>query len=152
MLITNAKDKVLISQAMGIICALPQIAFCMIWGIVAEPRPTSNFEIRVGTIVMECSTASLVWITCALVYLAFLLAISWYLSFKGQKLSTQPSELRFISFSITFSTMVFLAFVPAYNSTQGKFAEVTKIFAIISSNYGIFGCIFLPKCYKVLNK
>ena len=122
------------------------------WIIIGKPQATFNVTAHVGVIILECGGPSSMWVVCAFVYLVFFTIITYFFAMKAQKIPTQSSEARFICFGILFSMLVFLAFVPAYSSTQGKFSMATKLCAVISFTYGIFGCIFAPKCYTIFAK
>uniref|UniRef100_UPI003590236C extracellular calcium-sensing receptor-like n=1 Tax=Myxine glutinosa TaxID=7769 RepID=UPI003590236C len=63
-------------------------------------------------------------------------------------------EIRFVTFSMLVCSLICLAFVPAYASTQGKYSTASEIFALLGSAFGILSCIFVPKCYNTfkLNK
>ena len=135
-----------------IFCAFPQIVICLMWVIVGKPRVIKNLEARVGTIVLECSAASAVWPTSVLTYIGLLMAFFMYINSKARKNSSANNELRFFRFCLFFKIMIIIAFVPAYNSTYGRFKVATEIFSVIAMMYGYLACIFLPKCYLIFGK
>ena len=92
------------------------------------------------------------WPVGSLSYLVFLAITCYALAFKALKLDFVHKEPKFITFSMTVCILVCLAFVPAYNSTQGTFNLITKIFTVIATSFGLLGCIMFPKCYAVLVK
>jgi len=92
------------------------------------------------------------WPVGSLSFLVFLAISCYTLAFKALKLDFVHKEPKFITFSMTVCLLVCLAFVPAYNSTEGTFNLITKIFAVVVTSFGMLGCIMFPKCYMVLIK
>uniref|UniRef100_UPI00358F0633 extracellular calcium-sensing receptor-like n=1 Tax=Myxine glutinosa TaxID=7769 RepID=UPI00358F0633 len=133
-------------------CFAPQLAYCLTWGIAGYSVPYRNKESRLGIIVLECGLASPIWPAGSLAYIALQAVICFVLAFMARKLPSAFNEAKFITFSMLVTFLVWLAFVPAYVSTRGKFAVATEVFAVVASAYGLLGCIFLPKVYVILFK
>uniref|UniRef100_UPI00358E6E3C extracellular calcium-sensing receptor-like n=1 Tax=Myxine glutinosa TaxID=7769 RepID=UPI00358E6E3C len=111
-----------------------------------------NKTIKQGIIILECTSNSSAWASCALGYLGILVIICLGLVIRTQRQKSTIHEPKYITFSMISCLLVFLAFVPAYSSTQGKLKVATKIFAINAAAYGLLGCIFVPKCYIIVVK
>uniref|UniRef100_A0A8C4QHC0 G-protein coupled receptors family 3 profile domain-containing protein n=1 Tax=Eptatretus burgeri TaxID=7764 RepID=A0A8C4QHC0_EPTBU len=92
------------------------------------------------------------WLVLPLLFLGVLTGVCFYLAYVAGKMPTMGSEPKLITYNILFCFIVFLAFIPAYGSTQGKFAVATEIFAVEALAYGFLGCIFFPKCYNIVLK
>uniref|UniRef100_A0A8C4N7M7 G-protein coupled receptors family 3 profile domain-containing protein n=1 Tax=Eptatretus burgeri TaxID=7764 RepID=A0A8C4N7M7_EPTBU len=108
-----------------------------------------NIDIQHGVIIIYCNEETSIWAVCSMVYLAILIIVCFVLANKAKQYTLTIKEPKFITFSMLFLLLVLIAFIPAYNSTRGKFTVVTQIFALVASSYGIFGCLFLPKCYMI---
>uniref|UniRef100_A0A8C4RE10 G-protein coupled receptors family 3 profile domain-containing protein n=1 Tax=Eptatretus burgeri TaxID=7764 RepID=A0A8C4RE10_EPTBU len=70
----------------------------------------------------------------------------------GLKFQSEFQEPKLITYNMMFCFIVSLAFVPAYSSTQGKFATAIEICAVVAISYSFLGCAFFPKCYVILCK
>ena len=131
--------------------AFPQTGLCVAWAVLGKLKTHKNLESRLGTIVLECAGASPIWVSCALCYLGILTMSTLVMAHKARKLAPHTTEPKFIIFSVLFFFLVSLAFIPAYSSTQGKFAVTTEMFAIIAIVYGFMGCLFGQICTRVSN-
>uniref|UniRef100_A0A8C4PYG2 G-protein coupled receptors family 3 profile domain-containing protein n=1 Tax=Eptatretus burgeri TaxID=7764 RepID=A0A8C4PYG2_EPTBU len=146
------KFKLLKEEFLVLLCLMPQIIFCLLWAFVGEPRLVRTVDIQPNMVTLECGGTSTAWPVGSLSYLVFLAISCYAVAFKALKLDIVHKEAKFITFSMTVCLLVCLAFVPAYNSTQGTFNHITKIAAVIVTSLGLLGCIMLPKCYMVLVK
>uniref|UniRef100_A0A8C4RB61 G-protein coupled receptors family 3 profile domain-containing protein n=1 Tax=Eptatretus burgeri TaxID=7764 RepID=A0A8C4RB61_EPTBU len=135
-----------------VILSGPQVVICVTWALVGAPHPVRNVQIHRGVLVLECSGDSPAWLACVLTYLGLLTIICFSLSVQTYKLSWIFNEPKFIYFSMLCFCLICLAFIPAYNSTEGKFSVATKVLAIIAIAEGIQGCVFIPKCYIIFFK
>ncbi|XP_040197698.1 vomeronasal type-2 receptor 26-like [Rana temporaria] len=127
-----------------------QLLICIYWMIRCPPFPEKNMTIKTGVIIFQCNECSDTLLWCMLGYMALLSCISFLVAFLARKLPDSFNEAKWITFSMLIFLSVWITFIPAYVSTQGKFMVAVEVFGILSSSGGIVGCIFFPKCYIIL--
>ncbi|XP_043915207.1 vomeronasal type-2 receptor 26-like [Protopterus annectens] len=132
------------------ICVCVQVVICICWLTSNPSFPQLNMKSQEGKVIVECNEGSIIMLYTMLGYLASLVAVSLVIAFFARKLPDSFNEARFISFSMLVFASVWLTFIPAYLSTQGKYMVAVEIFAIVSSSAGILCCIFIPKCYIII--
>ncbi|KAM5191436.1 vomeronasal type-2 receptor 26-like [Mantella aurantiaca] len=139
-----------VTNWMVFLCSFIQVLISIIWLSISPPYPERNTHLYVDKIIIQCNEGSVVAFSILLGYMGLLAAVTFFVAFLARNLPDSFNEAKYITFSILVFCSVWIAFIPAYMSVTGKNTVLVEIFAILSSNLGILGCIFLPKCYIIL--
>ncbi|XP_068129489.1 extracellular calcium-sensing receptor-like [Hyperolius riggenbachi] len=139
-----------VSYAIISTCFLVQFVLCIIWLSITPPFPQNNIETKPGFIIVECNEGSLIAFWTMLGYLFLLSTISFIFAFLARRLPDSFNEAQFITFSMLAFLSVWISFIPAYLSAQGKYTVAMEIFAILASSWALVICMFIPKCFVII--
>ncbi|XP_068129482.1 extracellular calcium-sensing receptor-like [Hyperolius riggenbachi] len=127
-----------------------QLIVCIVWLSLTPPFTQNNFKTKPGFIIIECNEGSLIAFWIMLGYLFLLATINFIVAFLARRLPDSFNEAQFITFSMLAFLSVWISFIPAYLSAQGKYTVAMEIFAILASSWALVICMFLPKCFIIL--
>ncbi|XP_069816747.1 extracellular calcium-sensing receptor-like [Dendropsophus ebraccatus] len=140
-----------VSLSFIFLCSLLQFLLCIIWVSLAPPFPQYISTQAQPTIISyECNEGSPIAFWSMLGYLGLLASISFIVAFLARRLPDSFNEAKFITFSMLAFLSVWVSFIPAYLSAQGKYTVAMEIFAILCSSWALVICMFLPKCFIIL--
>ncbi|XP_075061876.1 extracellular calcium-sensing receptor-like [Mixophyes fleayi] len=139
-----------VSYLIVISCIFIQTFLCIMWLISSPPFLELNTEIKSEVIIVECNEGSPTAFWSMLGFLGLLASISFIVAFLARTLPDSFNEAKFITFSMLAFLSVWVSYIPASLSSQGKYTVAMEIFAIQSSTWGLVICMFLPKCFIIL--
>ncbi|TSL28238.1 Extracellular calcium-sensing receptor [Bagarius yarrelli] len=128
-----------------------QVMICVVWLYNAPPASYRNYDID-EIIFITCNEGSMMALGFLIGYTCLLAGVCFFFAFKSRKLPENFTEAKFITFSMLIFFIVWISFIPAYFSTNGKYVSAVEVIAILASSFSLLACIFFNKVYIILFK
>ncbi|XP_069816683.1 extracellular calcium-sensing receptor-like [Dendropsophus ebraccatus] len=139
-----------VSYAIIFLCTFLQFVLCITWLSISPPFPQNNAQVKPSVIIVECNEGSPIAFWIMLGYLFLLATISFIVAFLARRLPDSFNEAQYITFSMLAFLSVWISYIPASLSAQGRYTVAMEIFAILASSWALVICMFLPKCFIIL--